>query len=458
MSRGPLSSVTTAFPPRNFPRQMNPPNCSRRVALQTGFAVTAAVAFGLRRASAEDVVAASVEKAHAEIWRRFIDPHDILVDYADDEGKFPRPTPEECRAGKPNALGWWSPIENGSMFNGMYLEGMCARWKNTGAAADRDKARRLVKGLLRLGSLGPPGFIARGVATDGRTPYPMGSNDQTGPWLYGLWRFIQDGLAEPAERAELVQRFAEVARVLESTGWRMPCNDGAPSPFRGTFAGHSWEHAPRLLFLLKAAHQLTGDAHWDELYRKALREPGGEPPTTRLEICERGMIFHSTKWRESWTGASGVIALRGLWELETDPEVRTAYERGLAASLRLAADGIALCRKFDNESRAAFLHDWRVLNEWWQPQASEAEAVAVAERQSKELGRLSPRRYPEFVHVREPLFAAWVVTLCPDRTLVEPHRAAILEALGHYRYERLYYSQFFPAEAAWYRLQLLDKK
>jgi hypothetical protein len=165
------------------------------------------------------------------------------------------------------------------------------------------------------------------------------------------------------------------------------------------------------------------------------------------------MVFHKPTWRESWTGASSVIALRGLWEMETDPTLRAQYAQGLAASAAMAAPGVPLALKFDNNSQAAFLHDWRVLNEWWQPQTSEAEAVAVAERQSQELGRLSPRRYQEFVHVREPLFAAWVVTLCPDAAVVAEQREAILATLAHYDYAKLNYSQFFPAEAAWYRLQ-----
>ena len=60
------------------------------------------------------------------------------------------------------------------------------------------------EGLLFLASLGhTPGFIARGVATDGKTTYPMGSNDQTTPWLYGLWRYVQDGLATPRAIGQL---------------------------------------------------------------------------------------------------------------------------------------------------------------------------------------------------------------------------------------------------------------
>jgi hypothetical protein len=141
--------------------------------------------------------------------------------------------------------------------------------------------------------------------------------------------------------------------------------------------------------------------------------------------------------------------------METNPEYLHAYTDGLAASLKLAAEGVKLAFQFDNDATQPCLLNWRTLNLWWQPQHSEAEAVGVAEREAKELGRLSPRRYPEFTQVREPLFAAWIVTLCPDKTLVEPHRLPILAAIEHFDYTKLYYSQFFPAEAAAYRLQLL---
>jgi hypothetical protein len=54
------------------------------------------------------------------------------------------------------------------------------------------------------------------------------------------------------------------------------------------------------------------------------------------------------------------------------------------------------------------------------------------------------------------LFAAWIVTMCPDRDVVRRRRAVIEAAVAHYHYERLYYSQFFPAEAAWNRVAMLD--
>jgi hypothetical protein len=99
--------------------------------------------------------------------------------------------PEECREGRPNALGWWAPNENGAMFN-------------------------------------------------------------------GPWRCLQSGLADDALRQRIVAKFTEVAEVLVLTGWRMPAEQ--PFGFRGSFASYSWAGAPRLLFVCKAMHQLTGAA------------------------------------------------------------------------------------------------------------------------------------------------------------------------------------------------------
>ena len=66
---------------------------------------------------AETPAAKAIEQAHAETWKRFVDEHGIVRDYVCE-----LPTPEDCRLGKPNAICWWSPIENGPMFTSMYLQ------------------------------------------------------------------------------------------------------------------------------------------------------------------------------------------------------------------------------------------------------------------------------------------------------------------------------------------------
>jgi len=256
------------------------------------------------------------DRIHVEIWRRFIDNANAMLDFTTPDGYYDRPTPRECRECKPNALAWWTPTENGSMFNGYYLDAACSRWKLTRAPADREKAQRLALGLLFLSSVGDTsGFIARGVATDRKTTYPMGSNDQTLPWFYGLWRYLDSGAPDVSERKRIVARMTEVAGALEANGWRMPCTSGSPSRYRGSFNGFSWDSAPRLLFLLRAMEQVTGDNRWGSLYRKAIDERGGSARNSRREVCARGMVFEG-RWPHSWTGAGGAISLRALWEME----------------------------------------------------------------------------------------------------------------------------------------------
>ena len=74
--------------------------------------------------------AAALAQAHQETWKRFVDEHGVVRDYV---GELP--TPEDCRLGRPNAIGWGSPIENGPMFTGMYLDAMVTKARRSGAAA-----------------------------------------------------------------------------------------------------------------------------------------------------------------------------------------------------------------------------------------------------------------------------------------------------------------------------------
>ena len=157
--------------------------------------------------------------------------------------------------------------------------------------------------------------------------------------------------------------------------------------------------------------------------------------------------------RNSWTSSPGVASLRALWEMETNPALREIFAEGLRRSAELCATSLPICEKFDPANTAHFEHNWRVMNEAWKPQHSEAETVAVANAGLRLQSRASPRLHLEKDYVREPCFAAWVVTLCPEAAFVGEHAAAIRKLIAHYPYEKLYLSQFFPVESAAYRLQ-----
>ncbi|MGV3660040.1 MAG: hypothetical protein ACO1TE_07640 [Prosthecobacter sp.] len=401
----------------------------------------------------------AVEKAHTELWRRFVDEHNLILDYVGLKGEIVRPTPEDCREMKPSALSWGVPNEDGPMFNGLYLDAACNRWTITQKDEDRAKARRLIDGLIKVSTIGKtPGFIARGIATDGKTTYSMGSNDQTTPWLYGIWRYVKDGVAkDEAEKKDLVARFMEQVTILEKNSWKMP-TDGPPSPYRGDFLKPGWEGAPRILFVTKAMHHLTGDAKWQQLYVDKANEKTGNAQRPRIEICRTGMVFDPGQGpRHSWTGSEGVICLRALWEMETDPAWKAAYAEGLHHSAELSAKSLSLIENFDVNGTEVFNVDWRVMNEAWKPQHSELDAVRVAEAGLRVQSKASPRLHIEKDYLREPCFAAWVVTLCPDREYVASQRAAIEKVITHYDVSRVYLSQFFPIESAWWRMQLLER-
>lgn len=399
--------------------------------------------------------ATAVAKAHAEIWRRFIDKYNIMIDFAALDGSVSLPTPEECKLGKPNALGWWAPIENGAMFNGQYMEAMINRWrlmKDDDAAV---KARRLMEGLLYLNSVSDvEGFVARGVSTDGKSHYPMGSNDQTFPWYYGLWRYVESGLATESEKQRIIERLKVTTEVIVKLKWQMPAE--APFGIRGGFGGYSFESSPRLLFVCKMMHQLTQDPKWDALYRESLHGKGGkeEPKRSRVEWCEHGMEFEGGR-KHSWTAVCGVCALRGLWEMEADETLRARYAKGLQKCAEVAMESLSIAEKFDNEDTSYFEHNWRVMNEHWKPQQTEHEAQELAQFQLRQFVKGAPRRSLETNLVREPTFAAWIVTLAPDRELLKSRASAVEKVIAHYAYEKLIYSQFFPVESAWWRLQEL---
>ena len=71
----------------------------------------------------------ALHEIHLTVWSRFINENNLLLDYTDLSGNISLPAPEECERNQPNALGWWSPIENGGFFNGDYLLGLLAAYR-----------------------------------------------------------------------------------------------------------------------------------------------------------------------------------------------------------------------------------------------------------------------------------------------------------------------------------------
>lgn len=390
-----------------------------------------------------------MEQSHAKLWRERIDPYGVILDYI---GELP--TPEDCRLGRPNAIGWWSPIENGPMFTGLYLPAACERARRTRQEVDRVNARRLSQGLLKCASVSDvPGFIARGVGTDGQCHYPLTSDDQTHPWFYGLLAYLNSDIPTAPERQQIITKISEVGEALQGYDWRPPCAGQFKGEFRGGFKGHLFRDAVRYLYMLRVMHAVTKDKIWLDRYYTALverPEPGGK---TRIELCAEGYPYDrnaiaNIDSTQLWIYVGCQGSLAGLSAMESDPKLRGYYRTGLMVNANGALAAIEAYKQFDNNDTKRFGHaDWRaVYGAAWFPQKTQADAHKLSEM--ADTAKAGERKAYERLYMRNPLAGATLIALARHPGA----RDAVERVVRHYDYSKLNMSEFLFAQTAYYAL------
>lgn len=193
---------------------------------------------------------------------------------------------------------------------------------------------------------------------------------------------------------------------------------------------------------------------WLELYYERLHERDHNTGPSRLELCRRGASYLYPGSRISypenppfWISAASQAALREMRDLEEDYEVRAAFEDGLAANALAARHYVGQYRWFDNDEPIAYRLDWRFLNDHWRSQPDIDTALTVANMQRPHWFWSNPRKVYEEQTMREPLWAAWIVSLSGNADIQREARSEIAAALTHYRWDRLYSSTFFITTA-----------
>jgi hypothetical protein len=415
------------------------------------------ILLGLLPALCSAALPPSIETLHQSLWKRFIaEPQGLLLDYTLGGDPSLLPSAEEAVAGKPNAISWWTPMENGAFFSGLYLDGIVRRYQMTKSGEDREKAAKLARGLMLCASVGTtPGFVARGVLADGKSHYGIGSDDQTAPWFYGLWRYVRSGIPDDAEKNQIVAKMVEVGVAIQWAGWQMPCDavgDLKPGQYRGGWSGSDYRGGSRLLFVTRMLFEVTGDPAWGNAYNNFLHEkmPNGQ---TRLEIVARGI---PGEWAEHPALANEHIYIyvvsqamvADLLAMEIRADVAAKYAESLAAGVRTCAG-----RTTADVSRlgtAPFRTDWRSMNELWHPQTTTGEAVDLALKQLQFWNNQG--RGIEAQSLREPFCAAWITVLGsakPDPELVEK----LAETIRSVPWDKVSSSAGFFGESAWYASQ-----
>jgi len=399
------------------------------------------------QATFHPTASAAIEAAHASLWQRLISPEGIMLDYV---GELP--TAEDCQCGRPNAIGWWSPIENGPMFTGLYLPAVCERARRSQAQKDRAEARRLAAGLMKCAALSDvPGFIGRGIGSDGRCYYPLGSEDQTFPWFLGLHAYLKSGIPTKEEAARIVAKVREVAEALEKSGWKCPCAGAFQGEYRGSFTtGLAFRGASHFLYLLRALYDMTGDPKWLMLYQRTCAENHDKTGKTRVALCAEGYVVDMPAFTVEphglWIYVGAQMALAQLAVMETNAQIRAAYTAGLSNNAVRARAFIAGYKAFSNQGAEPFTYaKWRE-GYVWTPQKTQADAERVANSGKRVV--LGTRKSYERTRATTPLAAAAIAAYAGN----DSDHAPIEAALCHYDYTTINISEFFFAEVAYYAM------
>ncbi|HIE52997.1 MAG TPA: hypothetical protein EYP85_14700 [Armatimonadetes bacterium] len=272
------------------------------------------------------------QRVHDWIWTRFVHPQTNLLQ---------------------TRLAGGDPLEDGSLYGGFYLACLVDAYAVTGEERLREEAQRIFSGLWRNATVsGRPGFLARGVAPDG-TYRGDPSVDQYTGLLYGCWRYFHSPLSGPPEQERIRRLFAEVLTRLEANDWRITRENGEVTTF-GHLEALRPTRAERLLAFLRAGYEVTGQAHWLEVYHQLL------PP--RLSHCRdyTGTV--------SWVGLQSQVCLRMLMALETAPQVRETYLAGTRHLAEVCRPPMAAFRQVPpptagEEALAPFYREGRLFTE-----------------------------------------------------------------------------------------------
>lgn len=393
-----------------------------------------------------DVLNKVADDAHREIWCRFMSPDSLIYDYAGLNGEVSLPTPEECRDCKPNAMGWWSPIEDCAFFTGDYLTGQC-RWHRMKRSESRvTEIRKMVKGLFKTQDVCcAEGMIARGIGSDGKCHPRASSNDQVIPWLLALREYLRTDIPSEAEREECRGRMLRLLKGLRTENWSIP---GEGEGFhRGSFLHidglEGRLSSVHLAFALKLLAEL-GEPEGEKRYKEVMFEPLANGKT-RLQIIAEGDLEFAQG--HAWFTAHTHYAVRELLLAEREPSLKKAYSRWLKATGALAVKDIEAFKAWAADERAGFNYEWRGMLKEWKPQSCCADAERVAWPEAKLWHEISPAIHRDKTTALWSLPAAWMTLLSEDRELIERATPAIMTALTHFDYSKLHYAAFFCVEA-----------
>ena len=284
----------------------------------------------------------NVRKAHEVIWRKFYNEEVQQVHDCEIVDPVQYPTRDEAANSIPRANAP-APINDPTLVGSWILTANLRGHRLTGEKEYADKARLLFEGLIRLSGLArTPGYIPRGSIPGHDIVYPNSSVDQYTGFFYAMWRYYNSPVATDEEKAIATKRIVDAARLIESFNHDVPCDDMLPSFYGDMSNINGPGRCCRLLQTYRTAFLLSGDEHWDAVYREKLEEQGRK----RLQTYYRPEDYRDGRPVCSWGLWQSQAAFRMLLETSDDPDVKAACRHALDEEAELAlaqTDGWEAC-------------------------------------------------------------------------------------------------------------------
>lgn len=395
-----------------------------------------------------------IESLHDLTFRRFIHrPYGHLLDYAEKNTECtPIPTREECEAGMPNALSWWTPIENGTFFTGLYLYSLVEHYEKHPSEKLLSDIKLLLNGMFLSQDVGEiKGFIARGVATDGKSHYPIGSDDQTGPWLLSLFRIWRSPIFEEKIKNEIAERITVVAQTLYENDMYIVTE--FPGHFRGQFKHQDWRGCCKNLLTNAIMSHLQG-GEWTKRYEQAQLEHPDNNIYNRLELVSHGFadeMVRNNSLIQFWINICGHLCLRELSII--DPKNKEKYLNGTKNNGRTVAWFLNEYKKFI--PNLDFDCDFRKLNKFHIPfDINSIKSVNVAVESALNMHsywekNIVPARSQEHGPLAQGLFAIWIAITSGEQKVALRAKEALKDCIETIDWEALNLCYAFVAESAW---------
>lgn len=390
----------------------------------------------------------NAEYLHDLVWTRFVRmPYGHIIDYTDEDGNVYVPTPEECQRAIPNPLGWWTPIENGAFFTGLYLYALIEKYNRHRDEKTAAEIKILVKGLFLLQDVSrTQGFIARGVSHDGHSHYPFSSDDQFTPWVLALYSFYKCKLCE--NKDEVRSRLLRALCAVRDLGWSIPCEIEGLTHI-GWGNSPMWRCVCKMLFCARIIYELTNDKSDLEHYLSLAEGCPDGSVFTRLEIASHGyshdlVAFLGTK--QNWICACSHFGLKELARLDKDNF--QYYKDGITSDGITALGVINDIKKYDNQ-RGGFDINWRRINHLWEDfNNDKSKGLDIARRENVYWqSEVVPHRKMEHEILGNALFCALIAITCENEKISSEAKKRLLTSCEQVDFDGLRLSYAFVAES-----------